>query len=122
MKYRQDRDGHHGGQGAEKPGEDETHDLGDVGAAGVDDLEHELLAGEKTVGHELARAERHRRSGLRIRHGYDLLTGCCGVAALAAPAEQVGGRGGGAERGVFAREGYICSETLGGLFCYGLVG
>jgi hypothetical protein len=57
MKYRQDRDGHHGGQGTEKLGEDETHDLGDVGAAGVDDLEHELLAGEKTVGHELACAE-----------------------------------------------------------------
>jgi hypothetical protein len=57
MKYRQDRDSHHGGQGTEKLGEDETHDLGDVGAAGVDDLEHELLAGEKTVGHELACAE-----------------------------------------------------------------
>jgi hypothetical protein len=39
----------------------EVTDLGDVGAAGVDDLEHELLAGEEAVGHELAGAERHRR-------------------------------------------------------------
>jgi hypothetical protein len=35
-------------------------DLRDVGAAGVENLEHELLAGEEAVGHELARAERHR--------------------------------------------------------------
>ena len=35
-------------------------DLGDVGAAGVDHLEHELLAGEEAVRHELAGAEGHR--------------------------------------------------------------
>jgi hypothetical protein len=32
---------------------------GDVGAAEVDHLEHELLAGEEMVHHELAVAERH---------------------------------------------------------------
>ena len=32
----------------------EISHLGDVRAAGVDDLEHELLAGEQAVGHELA--------------------------------------------------------------------
>lgn len=106
MKYRQDRDGHHGGQGTEKLGEDETHDLGDVGAAGVDDLEHELLAGEKTVGHELACAERHRRSGLRIRHGYDLLTSCCGGGG--------GGRAGGARGREGRRRGKrsVCARGL----------
>mgnify|MGYP003702792165 CR=1 FL=1 len=46
----------------------ETH-LGDVGAARVEHLEHELLAGEEAVRHELAGAEGHRRGGLRFRHG-----------------------------------------------------
>jgi len=71
----------------EKRGEDDIPDLGDVGAAWVDDLEHELLAGQEAVGHELARAEGDRRSGLRIRHG------CCGCAGAAAAAG-AGGREG----------------------------
>ena len=78
----------------------------------MDNLEHELLAGEEAVGHELARAEGHRRGGLRVCHG-------CGGGS--------GGSGGGAggrreaaleEMGVCV-ERVICSGALGP-FCFAL--
>jgi len=82
----------------------------------VDNLEHELLAGEEAVGHELARAEGHRRGGLRVCHGCGRPAAGCG-----------GGSGGGAggrreaaleEMGVCV-ERVICSGALGP-FCFAL--
>jgi hypothetical protein len=76
-----------------------TH-LGDVGAAGVDHLEHELLAGEEAVRHELAGAERHRGLCLRVRHGCSRCRRFVGFGGIleATTAGRVrgdGGRGGG---------------------------
>jgi len=42
----------------------------------VGNLEHELLAGEEAVGHDLARAERHSGQHLRVRHAWCCLPAC----------------------------------------------
>ena len=77
----------------------------------MDNLEHELLAGEEAVGHELARAEGHRRGGLRVCHGCGGGSGGSGGGA--------GGRREAAQEMGACVERVICSGTLGP-FCFAL--